>query len=281
MKKNSQGYIQMVFENRHGRSVASEVYHRGNSRVSSLVGFYQEKTPYYFFINSGGGFLEGENYEIDVELKDDTSAILTSQSPTYIFKCDDSIFTTCKNRITIGKNSMLEYINDEIIPYENSCYKQDTEIHLTSTSTLILEDGVTAGWSSNESLFSYSSLHLKTTIFRDNKLFYNDYLLSEPTKNEISSLGYFEGYTNFNSLIIISPYCTKEVTEKIKENIKTMEEKKSFDAYFGLSELDENGFVVRALAKKGEDNKKILSHIINLFRENAMNLPELDLRKNR
>lgn len=280
MKTNRQGYIQLLFENRHGRTVASEVYHEGNSRVSSHVRLNRENTPYYFLINSGGGFVEGEQYEIDIKLEPETRAILTSQAPTYIYKCENNKLTSQKTTITLGENSFLEYITDEVIPYRNSYYRQETTVHLTDTSTLILEDGVTAGWSEDQSPFSYASLQMKTTLYMNGKLFYHDFLLTDPKEERMSSLGYFEEYTNYNNIIVISPHCTKEFIQELRQDLKEQVKNKTFKADFGLSELDHSGFIVRTLGHTAEDNRKVLLHVINFFREKAMSFPPLELGKN-
>ncbi len=280
MSNKRQGLIRMTFENRKQRTVASEIYHEGNSRVSSQVKLSQENTPYYFFIHSGGGYVEGEHYEVDVQLKKDTHAILTSQAPTYIYKCENQQLTSQTMKVSLEENSYLEWITDEIIPYRNSHYRQELEINLTDTSTLILEDGVTAGWSEDQSPFSYANLQMKTLIRMNGKYFYHDFLLTDPLSESMSSLGYFEEYTNYNNLLIISPHCTKEVTTEIRNTLKEEAKKGTFKANFGLSELDQSGFVIRTLAHKAEDNRCVLQLTVNLFRKLAMNLPHLDLGKN-
>lgn len=276
MKHQLEGYIQLTFERRNERTVASEVYHEGNSRVSSQVVLHSENVPYYFLINSGGGFIEGERYKVDLEIKKDARALLTSQAPTYVYKCDNGLMTTQDSVIDLNENSFLEYITDEVIPFKNSNYRQTTTINMKDTSTLILLDGVTSGWSDDELPFKYANLQLKTTIYMNDRLFYNDHLITEPLHDSMESLGYFEEYLNYNSLVVISPNCTDEIVTAIRKELNMQD----FTADFGLSQLEKPGFVMRSLAKTSEENHHVLMYALNLFREKAFGLPELELGKN-
>lgn len=276
MRQDIDGLIQMAFTNHNDRTIASRIYHEGNSRVSSNISLAAEATPYYFFISTGGGFIEGEKYELDVMIEKEAHAIVTTQAPTYVYKCDNKVQTTQKTQLVLEENSTIEYLTDEVIPYKNSIYKQETIIHMKENSNLILMDGVTAGWSADEQPFQYAKLQMKTTVFMDDDLIYNDHLISEPSKNDMSALGYFEEYLNYNTLIIISPLCTKEVIETIRKKLNTIET----TVNFGISSLEKPGFVLRALGKSGEDNRYILMQALNHFRTEQLNYPELILSKN-
>ncbi|MBM7687613.1 hypothetical protein BCR24_08225 [Enterococcus ureilyticus] len=276
MRQDTDGLIEMAFTNRNNRTIASRIYHEGNSRVSSNIPLANEKTPYYFFISTGGGFLEGEKYELDVTVAKEAHAIVTTQAPTYVYKCDNKIQTTQKTQLVLEENSTFEYLTDEVIPYKNSIYKQETIVQMKENATLILMDGVTAGWSADEQPFQYAELQMKTSIYMDEELIYNDHLLSEPLKNDMSALGYFEDGLNYNTLIIISPSCTKEVIETIRKKLNEIET----TVNFGISSLEKPGFVLRALGKSGEENRYILMQALNHFRIEQLHYPELILSKN-
>ncbi|MGG5316231.1 urease accessory protein UreD [Enterococcus sp. AZ072] len=276
MKQNIDGLIQMTFVNRSKRTIASKVYHEGNSRVSSNIPLPNEKTPYYFFISTGGGFIEGEKYEVDMIIDKEAHAIVTTQAPTYVYKCENGIQTKQTVHIDLKEECTFEYLTDEVIPYKNSIYKQETIIHMKDTSTIALIDGVTAGWSEDEKPFQYTDLQMKTTILMNDRLIYNDHLICEPRMNDMASLGHFEGHSNYNSLIIVSPKCTDEVIERIRQKLTAMDT----DIEFGLSTLEKPGFVLRTLGDKSEKNRKVLMAALNCFRIEQLKAPELNLSKN-
>jgi len=227
-------------------------------------------------ISTGGGFIEGEKYKIDLTLKKQAHAIVTTQAPTYVYKCDNQKLTTQKTTIHLEEDSSFKYLMDEVIPYKNSRYKQETIIYMKDTADLVLIDGVTAGWSEDELPFQYANLQMQTTIYMNDKLFYNDHLVLEPLKENMASLGYFEGFSNYNSLIIVSSHCTDKVIEAIRKSLSTLDTKVSY----GISKLEKPGFVLRTLGENGEENRKIMMHALNYFRVHCLNYPELVLSKN-
>ncbi len=278
MEKKYDGYIDLKFKNKNNRTIASKIYHDGNSRVSSDVNIANEtNTPYYFIINSGGGFIEAEKYKFDLEMSNDTRLILTTQSPTYIYKNENDLLTTQETNITLGDNSILEFISDEIIPYENSNYKQTTTVNMTNKSTLVMVDGSTAGWSKSDKPFTYNKLEMHTKIFLENKLMYNDHFISNPRNYDQNKIGYFENKKNFNSLIIFNEKCDEDFIKSIKNEIK----EETYDLTYGISKLEGNGFVVRALSDSSVNNKRFFTVIINKFRKQILNLPDLKLGKNK
>ena len=162
-KEEYDGITKLHFKLRDGRNYLDKGYRSGNSRISAMIP-RTDLIPLYFLVSTGGGFLEGESYYSETLLDDYCHAILTTQTPSYIYKCENGQETTQLNEITVGEDGFLEYYIDEVIPYENSVFKQDTKIHLKKGAGLILTDGITSGWSKDEKLFSYKRVKLRTRV---------------------------------------------------------------------------------------------------------------------
>ena len=60
------GFVHLGFSNRNGRTISHKKYQEGNSRVSA-DNSDANGVPYYFLINMGGGFVEGEQYQVTIE----------------------------------------------------------------------------------------------------------------------------------------------------------------------------------------------------------------------
>lgn len=185
------GTIKLSFVSRNGRTVAKDTYRSGNSRISSSIPT-NDGTPYYFLIATGGGYTEGESYLQEIELEKDTHAVLTTQTPNYVYKSENMKLTRQKAKVDVGKNACLEFYIDETIPYKNAYYRQNTEISMGHGAKLILTDGLTSGWSPDERPFQYRQIGLKTTIRMGSELLLNDFLLVDPTSEPMYEFGYFE-----------------------------------------------------------------------------------------
>ena len=236
------GFVHLGFSNRNGRTISHKKYQEGNSRVSA-DNSDANGVPYYFLINMGGGFVEGEQYQVTIDVNKDAHALVTTQTPTYVYKCEKGQLTQQNTSITLEENSYLEYMSDEVIPYLKSRYFQTSRIDMDKSAHLIYSDGVTAGWSHDDLPFQYHYFRNLTQIYQDNELVYSDQTLLEPEKQDMFKLGYFE-------------------------------------SDFAISSLDISGLVLRILGKTAEDNRRIIYSCADYFRQEIHRLTPLNLRKN-
>lgn len=276
MEKKYDGVIEMKFLPRNGRTIAQRLYHKGNSRISSVIPATEGQLPYYFLISTGGGFTEGEQYKVDIELEKDAHAVLTTQTPNYVYKCDNLKQTCQETTIKLAEGAFLEYYMDEVIPYKNAYYRQYMDIDLAKDASLILTDGLTSGWSPDEKRFQYRDVGMRTRIKVGGRLVYNDYLLCTPHEDQLDELGYFEGYTNFNSVVVIDEKIDADFVAQAREAIV----EKAANVRFGISLLENNGAVLRILGFDGYMNRQIQNQFIEFYREHFKGYAPLQLRKN-
>ncbi len=278
MKNQFDGEIRLGFTNRNGRTIARTAYRRGNSRISANIPIVGE-VPYYFLISTGGGFTEGESYLQEISLDEQCHAIVTTQTPNYIYKCDNGRLTSQNNRVEIGKDSFLEYYIDETIPYARARFRQNTEIDMAAGSRLIMTDGLTAGWSADEAPFQYRDIGLKTDIRMEGRLLFHDFMLVNPQEERMQEIGCFEGNLNYNSAVVIDEHADEGMLEELRSFLH-QEFAASADVRFGLSLLDRDGIVLRVLGKNIEENRRVVRSLTGYYREKILGYPHFDLRKN-
>ena len=266
----------LTFEKRHGRIITSEYYYRGNAKISSQMPT-NEPAPYYFLITIGGGFVEGESYLTKIHVKEKASAVITSQAPTYIYRCLNGEKTRQIIDLTVEDEGSLEFLVDDLIPYAQSNFCQKATIHLGEHSTLFYLDGLTSGWSQDEQRFTYEHLRLDTEIYFKDQLIVNDKMIIEPRNYEtMTQLGLFEEYSNYNSLIVIN----EAIDEQYIQRVRHLLEQYEVEATFGISQLEYPGFILRVLGKTMDDNKTLIYACANLCRQDLLHFPQYQLRKN-
>ena len=271
------GKIEIVLENHDLRNetIIKKIYHEGVFKVSPTIHLDNEKVPCYFLMHMGGGYLEGEHCYNDIHLKKNTRSIITTQTPTIIYKCLNNIPAKQFSKINLEENSVLEYIMDNTILFKDAIFEQETDIYLDSTSTLILAEGITAGWSSDGKPFQYKLAKMKNRIYLDNKLVLLDKLLLSPEKSDLFAMGHFENYLNYGTAIIIDSKIDLEFVENMREYLQ----KYDVDVKYGVSKLEIPGVVVRALGNLTQDIQKIVYGATNYSREKLLGSCKLDLRK--
>lgn len=276
MENRLAAYTELSFTEKNGRVIADRCYHEGNARISAPMPT-SEKSPYYFLITLGGGFVEGEDYQIKVTVNDKAGAVLTSQAPTYVFRSLNHEVTTQEIQLAVGHEATLEFLMDDLLPYKNTIFRQMTRIDLKEDSNLIYLDGVTSGWSPEERPFSYDSVQLSTKIYMNGKLCLNDHFISEPQNYaDINHLGLFENYTNYNTVLVVNPDIDEVYIEEMRDEL----DKLDVEATYGISELEIPGFALRILGRTMDDNKTLIFDCANKVRQDLFHEPAYELRKN-
>lgn len=269
------GEFNIVLENINGTTVVSDKRFGGLIKISPTMHLDSEKISAYYILGLGGGYVEGEKYKYSVLVKNNARAIITTQAATKVYKCLNEKAAIQEIQLKIEGNGILEYITDNVILYKDALYKQDNEIYLDKDSTLIYSDGITSGWSVTGEAFSYSRLQLRTKVYMDNVLVLLDNLLINPIEDDVTKLGYFEGYENFGTLLVINKKITNEIIDTLRLSLKNL----NLDINFGISEIEVNGFVLRVLGHSTQNVDEAIKLCHNYVRKVLFNSKELSIRK--
>lgn len=269
------GEFEIVLEKKNENTVISEKRFDGLIKLSPTIHLDSEKISTYFIVGLGGGYVEGEKYKYSINLKEDSRSIITTQASTKVYKCVHGEKTEQETLINLDKNSILEYITDSVILYKDAIYKQVNNIYMDESATLIYSDGITSGWSKEGEDFQYSNVQLKTSVYVNNKIVLLDNLLVNPREDDVTKLGFFEGYQNFGTLLVINKNINGKIIEELRNNIKNL----NLPISFGISELEVNGFVLRALGNLTQNIESAVKLCHNYIRKEFLNSRELSIRK--
>ena len=269
------GLIYLVLEKQGDVVVSPRKYFNGVFKLSPKMELDVERIPAYFLMQLGGGIVEGERYNINVELKENVRAIVTTQAASKVYKCENSYESFQETTLKLEENSILEYITDPVILYKDAVYRQENNIYMTKSSTLIYTDGITSGWSPDKKRFQYEKAKLKTNIYMDGVPVLLDNMLINPREDDIDGLGFMEGYKNFATLIILDDRIDKNIIEHLREEILKL----NLDINFGITGLEVNGFVLRVIGNLTQDLEEVVGLCHNYIRRKVLNSQNLTIRK--
>ena len=269
------GLIDLVLEKQGDVVVSPRKYFNGVFKLSPKMELDVERIPAYFLMQLGGGIVEGERYNINVELKENVRAIVTTQAASKVYKCENSYESFQETTLKLEENSILEYITDPVILYKDAVYRQENNIYMTKSSTLIYTDGITSGWSPDKKRFQYEKAKLKTNIYMDGVPVLLDNMLINPREDDIDGLGFMEGYKNFATLIILDDRIDKNIIEHLREEILKL----NLDINFGITGLEVNGFVLRVIGNLTQDLEEVVGLCHNYIRRKLLNSQNLTIRK--
>ncbi|RLL40584.1 urease accessory protein UreD [Oceanobacillus piezotolerans] len=268
------GVLHLDTEERNGRTVAKRVYFQGAFKVMRPIYHDESGQVCYYILNPGGGYLDGDRYQMKISLEKQARLILTTQSATKIYKTPNR-HAYQETEIILKEGSCLEYIPDPLIGYRDAKYKQKNIIHMEKGANLLYADIITPGWSPDGDKFSYNSLQLINEIYMENELVVYDHIKLNPALQNMGELGLMEGYSHLGSMIVINEKSNQDFLDMLYQDVDTHTE----ECKVGLSSLPIQGFTVRVLANNTQTIEKIFSNFHHIISQEWFNKTPSFLRK--
>ncbi len=235
-------------------------------------------------VNPGGAYLGADLYVIDVEVADGAKLLLATQSATKIYRTPGS-FAEQRMRLRLGEGAQLELAPDQVIAYREASYRQNTCVTVRPSSSLIMAEIVTPGWSPDGAAFRYEELRLRTEIRVESEasaggaggLLALDNVLIRPPLGDVTGMAFMEGFSHLGSLMVVDPRVDQALADELHEITAGL------GAHTGISltaaVLGTAGLVLRSLSNSTEELRRVLGAATALLRKRWYGQDPLDLRK--
>ncbi|MCP3426770.1 urease accessory protein UreD [Rothia sp. AR01] len=195
---------------RQGRSYAARQFHEGALRI--LRPHYLDRSGQvtYTVVNPGGAYLGADRYLIDVEVGRDASLALTTQSATKVYRTPQGPAAQDMT-VRLGPGAVLEHLPDQLIVYRGGSYRQRTSVEMDPTSSLLLAEVVTPGWSPRGEAFAYDELRMRTEVrvsdpsgpgSRARRLVVDQLRIRPGEHDDVAGLGLMEGHSHTGQLLL-------------------------------------------------------------------------------
>ena len=242
---------------------------------------YPEKSlpemAYVYIISPSGGILQGDRYKIDITLKNNALSHITTQGATRIYSMNSNSASQILN-ITVDENCYLEYIPDQIIPYQNSRFYQKVNLNIHDEETIIYSEVLTSGRVAMKESFDYDICYLRTYCKnQDSKFRCLENMKIEPKNQNMEIQGILGEYNIVGTVYIL----TKkeqiiELENMINENVK-----KSKSISIGTSILpNETGIIIKILGNSTEEIFETIYKIVKISRKEILDAEFSKIRKN-
>lgn len=206
-------------------------------------------------MSSSPGMLEGDQYDIRVELTEGTRLRLETQSYQRIFKMQSG--ARQEMTVTMAPNSRFYYIPHPSVPHQDSIFRSQNRIQLDSGCRLIWGEIVTCGRKLSGEEFRFTHFQSRTDVFWHKKVIFIDHLLLSPNTMTLQSLLHYEGFTHQATLFFFDehlsmPTLIDSIYELVKEDSTLA---------FGISQTAHHGLLMRFLGTGGEQLYTLLHRI--------------------
>ncbi|MGF6952071.1 urease accessory protein [Neobacillus sp. B4I6] len=266
------GYLRITGAKKGKKTILKESYSEGALKITRPVYLTGGGEAYFYVMNPGGGYIDGDSYQTVILLEEDAEVVVTTQSSTKIYKTRTSPAFQ-EMDIHLKSGSVLEYLPDPVIAYQHACFKQRTVIRMEQNSSLICTDIFTPGWAPDGTLFKYDLLQAKMEIYMEDKLILFDHVKLQPD-NDLKGIGMMEGFSHFGTMIVIDHRINPSLVEELQEILDTF-----LDVRIGISILAVSGFALRVLANTTQVIEKVLHVCHEIIRIKVLEKEPVFLRK--
>ena len=259
------------------KTVVKDLFSKVPLQVQKIL-YIEDSLPqmaYVYMMSPSGGILQGDRLKIDISLKNNAQAHVTTQAATKIYRMNRNYATQMVN-VFVGDGCYLELVPDQLIPYRNSRFYQRVNMQVHHNATAIYSEIITPGRVTSGEHFQYDICCLKTTATDQNsRLRFVDTLLLEPKRQKLFNGFGFESRSVFANMYIL----TKNIVAKtLSDDIHCILNKNSANG--SASVLPRNdGVFARMIANNSAEIKHAIDIILNKVRNGILNKPFTCTRK--
>jgi urease accessory protein len=210
-------------------------------------------------MSSSPGILDGDEYELKLELEEGSSVELQTQSYQRLFNMKKK--ASQKMDVYMGQGASFCYLPHPTVPHINSNFAAFNRIFVSDNCSLVWGEVLTCGRKLSGEEFVFTSYQNRTDIYLNGRLVVKENLLLEPSLVNMSAIGQFEGYSHQASLIHLN--ATADIKELVAEINGALAAQPGI--CFGVSALHVNGLIVRLLGDKGEQLFNYLQMIARML----------------
>lgn len=216
-------------------------------------------------MTSAPGMLDGDEYDIKIKTEENAHLWLTAQSYEKIFP---SLEEGSKRytEIEVANNSYLRYVPLPTIPYKDSIFEANTQIHLENkNSRFTMLEVLTAGrvLKKEAEIFEYRKYKSLVDVYTDGEIIYRDNSNFQPQKSDMTGFGMYEGYTHLANLLIINFDIDDNGVDALREIIDSKDE-----MIGGVTRLASGDLLVRLFGYSGQKISDLGEDLIDTVENN-------------
>lgn len=281
-KTGKVGILRLKFEkdSLSGNTIIKEQY----SRVPLLAQramYLEESLPamaYIYIVSPSGGILQGDRYQIDITLGNNTYAHVTTQGATRIYRMETN-YASQNINIEVMEGAYFEYIPDQIIPFRNSRFYQEVILNVHDNATMVYSEVIVPGRIASGEAFEYDICYVKT-IGKNHlgKTRFIDTVKLEPRNEKLRVNGILGDFLVLGTIYIV----TKEsYVNALRFDIdqKIMVHRRATVSCGSSILPGRQGIIIRILGNSAEDVTQMIFKVITIVRRQIVGASFSGIRK--
>jgi urease accessory protein len=241
--------------------------------------YLEESIPsmaYMYIISPSGGILQGDRYRMDITLKNNAYAHITTQGATRIYRMEKNYATQIVN-IIVDDGCYFEFVPDQIIPYRDSRFYQKVNLNIHDNATMMYAEMIVPGRVASGESFEYDICYMKALAKNQNNVLrLIDVAVLEPKKRSLNILGILGNFSVIGNMYILTK--TKYTAELVTDINSALQKFSNISG--GATILPRNsGVLIRLLGGVAQDIRLVMYEIIRITRKIILNASFSGIRK--
>jgi urease accessory protein len=217
----------------------------------------------YMLMNASAGVMTGDNYNLKIELQENTKLLISAQSFEKIHSMPNGQATR-KTQIKLATNSSLIFTPLPSIPFANSAFITTTEIHLEDNSSrLIYSEIISCGRYLRGERFTFRNYTSVLNIYLAGRLVYRDNCQLLPCQQDLNAIGMFEQSTHLGNLVLYGIKLDESYLDAIQQILNNS----GLDC--AISQLAGGGYIIRILTIGSESALNLFKILIDQLNQYA------------
>ncbi|ADY55321.1 Urease accessory protein ureD [Syntrophobotulus glycolicus DSM 8271] len=235
---------------REGRTVLEEVSFTAPYKIAKP--FYgADGTMRLTVMTASAGLMSGDRCHIQAEIGAGSKVEIGTQAFAKIHKMNDG-FARQQTEIRVAAGASLRFLPLPVLPFAGSAMQNDTRITLEKGAALQYAEVLSCGRYTRGEKFQYAAYQALTELRYDGKLVFRDNTRLVPGEQDLSGIGFYEGFLHQATGILFN---SGRLPEALRDRLAQDQE-----IEYGLTEIGGGGLVIRILGRSAQSLYDILNN---------------------
>lgn len=194
-RRSNEGALRLVLRRTGQRTVLHECYFQVPLQVLRPLYLDETGTAYIYLVSPCGGVVGGDVYNMIVVVESGARVCLTTPSATKIYATHG---TPARQQldITLQAGAVLEYIPEQMIPFAQAAFRQQTTVRLGAGACVLLMEIIAPGRLARGEAFAYRDYDSSVCIeAASGQMLLRERTRLRPGWQRLDGPGLFEGYS--------------------------------------------------------------------------------------
>lgn len=236
-------------------TIVEDSYFTAPLKIAKPFYDYQNNMANIMLMTASAGIMEGDFYNINMEIGTGTAAALQGQSYTKIHDMNLGCAGQ-QNFFHVGENAFFDYDPKPAIPFSGSHFTSNTVCRMEKNSQYIFSEILSCGREKSGEQFGFRYYKACSRVYYCNKLIFNDNQVLIPNIQKLMGIGFFEKYTHQATLAYFSENMNSSLEDRL---YSILEQFSGIEA--GISSAYKYGIVIRILGLGSDYLEKIIGSL--------------------